>query len=123
MYQRSKIQEESLYYEHRKMTGELPIIGVNTFLAEDPDAAGTPAEVELIRSTESEKQQQIRNQQAWKKYHEQAASEALAKLEHCAAHGGNIFVELMETAGREFRTNESLALSCRWQLSAEHVGA
>ena len=98
MYQRSKIQEESLYYEHRKMTGELPIIGVNTFLAEDPDAAGTPAEVELIRSTESEKQQQIRNQQAWKKYHEQAASEALAKLEHCAAHGGNVFVELMETA-------------------------
>ncbi len=98
MYQRSKIQEESLYYEHRKMTGELPIIGVNTFLAEDPDVAGTPAEVELIRSTESEKQQQIRNQQAWKKYHEQAASEALAKLEHCAAHGGNVFVELMETA-------------------------
>ena len=98
MYQRSKIQEESLYYEHRKMTGELPIIGVNTFLAEDPDAAGTPAEVELIRSTEAEKQQQIQNQRAWTDYHRDAAAEALERLERCASEGQNIFFELMETA-------------------------
>ena len=83
MYQRSKIQEESLYYEHRKMTGELPIIGVNTFLADDPDAAGTPSEVELIRSTEAEKQQQIQNQQAWTEYHSEKAAEALERLERC----------------------------------------
>ncbi|MBM66654.1 MAG: methylmalonyl-CoA mutase [Myxococcales bacterium] len=98
MYQRSKIQEESLYYEHRKMTGDLPIIGVNTFLAEDPEAAGTPAEVELIRSTEAEKQQQIENQQAWTQYHGAEASAALERLERCAAQGENVFVELMETA-------------------------
>ena len=60
-YQRGKIQEESLYYEHKKHSGELPIIGVNTFINPNPDE--TAYEIELARSTEEEKETQIRNLQ------------------------------------------------------------
>jgi methylmalonyl-CoA mutase len=65
MYQRNKIQEESLYYEHQKHTGELPLIGVNTFLNKKGSPTITPNEV--IRSTTEEKQQQIENLQAFHK--------------------------------------------------------
>jgi methylmalonyl-CoA mutase len=95
MYQRGKIQEESLYYEHLKHSGELPIIGVNTFLNPHPKAYG--AELQLIRSTEEEKQQQIANLQAYHQLHAERSGLALKRLQQTAVTGGNIFAELMET--------------------------
>ena len=65
MYQRSKIQEESLHYEMKKHTGELPLVGVNTYLSNDGSPTIIPAEV--IRSTKEEKEQQIINNQAQQK--------------------------------------------------------
>ncbi|HSX64080.1 MAG TPA: methylmalonyl-CoA mutase family protein, partial [Pseudoxanthomonas sp.] len=64
MYQRGKIQEESLYYEHKKHDGSLPLVGVNTFLPKE-HAGEVATEIELIRSTEEEKAQQIANVQIW----------------------------------------------------------
>src|SRR5678809_954226 len=83
MYQRNKIQEESLYYEHQKHTGELPIIGVNTFL----NKKGSPTIIpnEVIRSTNEEKEQQIQNLQAFHKRNEQRSAEMLSKLKRVAA--------------------------------------
>ena len=95
MYQRNKIQEESLYYEHLKHTGELPLIGVNTFL----NKKGSPTIIpnEVIRSTTEEKEQQIANLQAFHKRNEKQSVEALKKLQQTAIHNGNLFAELMET--------------------------
>ena len=95
MYQRGKIQEESLYYEHQKHTGDLPIIGVNTFL----NKKGSPTELpgEVIRSTQEEKDQQIANLQSFRKRNEDKAAEALARLKKVAIENGNLFAELMET--------------------------
>ena len=95
MYQRNKIQEESLFYEHQKHTGELPIIGVNTFL----NKKGSPTELpgEVIRSTKEEKEQQISNLNAFWKRNKPAAAEALEKLKQVAILNGNLFEELMET--------------------------
>ncbi len=64
MYQRGKIQDESLYYEHKKHDGSLPLVGVNTFLPKE-HAGDIVTEIELIRSTEAEKTQQIENVRAW----------------------------------------------------------
>ncbi|BAU26432.1 methylmalonyl-CoA mutase [Aneurinibacillus soli] len=94
-YQRSKIQEESLYYETLKHNGDLPIIGVNTFL--NPNSTEEDYEIELARSTEEEKQQQITNLRAFQERHKDAASTALARLKEVAYSNGNIFAELMET--------------------------
>ncbi|MEX0685447.1 MAG: methylmalonyl-CoA mutase family protein [Balneolales bacterium] len=96
MYQRGKIQEESLYYETMKHNGELPIIGVNTFL---PDKKSSEDEkpVELIRSTDAEKKNQIQNLKAFCEINEPMASQALKKLQKVARENGNIFGELMET--------------------------
>lgn len=95
MYQRGKIQEESLYYETLKHTGEYPIIGVNTFLSSKGSPTVIPAEV--IRSTTEEKEQQIRNIQAlWGRSGDQG-HEMLKKLQQVAITNGNIFAELMET--------------------------
>ena len=96
MYQRGKIQEESLYYESQKHSGELPIVGVNTFKS-DLDGAEEEKEIELIRSTEEEKKQQIDNLDAFKKIHEETTSDALDKLKQTARENGNLFEELMET--------------------------
>ena len=95
MYQRNKIQEESLHYEHQKHTGELPIIGVNTFL----NKKGSPTEIpgEVIRSTQEEKEQQIANLKAFWKRNENKANEALMQLKKVAIENGNLFAELMET--------------------------
>ena len=96
MYQRGKIQEESLYYETRKHDGSLPLIGVNTFLA----PAGTVEEhklAELIRSTEEEKQMQVGGVRAFQRRNQAQAVAALQELQHVAAHGGNVFGELMRT--------------------------
>lgn len=94
MYQRSKIQEESLHYEALKHSGELPVIGVNTFLSEHEEEG---KELELIRSTEEEKQAQIQNLEAFKKRHAKEAPAALERLKEVARNGENIFAELMET--------------------------
>ncbi|HEY9897587.1 MAG TPA: methylmalonyl-CoA mutase family protein, partial [Pantanalinema sp.] len=95
MYQRGKIQEESLYYEHLKHSGEMPIIGVNTFLNPNPvDYGGS---IELIRSTEDEKKQQIANLHAFQARNAARSEEALGRLQEAATSGGNIFAELMET--------------------------
>ncbi|MEE2883749.1 MAG: fused isobutyryl-CoA mutase/GTPase IcmF [Planctomycetota bacterium] len=95
-YQRSKIQEESLLYEHRKHTGEIPIIGINTFLRSDRDF-GKPQEVELRRSTTEEKNQRIVDLQQFQQSHEDETEAALASLQKVALSGGNIFRELIDT--------------------------
>ncbi len=95
MYQRNKIQEESLHYEHQKHTGELPLIGVNTFLNKKGSPTVLPNEV--IRSTTEEKEQQIQNLQAFHQRNESAAVNKLNKLKNVAINNGNIFEELMET--------------------------
>ncbi|HEY3270013.1 MAG TPA: methylmalonyl-CoA mutase family protein, partial [Geothrix sp.] len=95
MYQRGKIQEESMHYEHLKHSGELPIVGVNTFLNPKPAALGTP---ELIRSTEAEKQQQIRNLEAFHARNADKAPAALARLKDVARTGGNLFGALLDAA-------------------------
>lgn len=94
-YQRGKIQDESMYYEMKKHTGELPIIGVNTFL--NPHASEDDYEIELARATEEEKEQQIHNLRQFQKEHETEAQAALKRLQETAVKGGNIFAELMET--------------------------
>lgn len=95
MYQRGKIQDESLYYESKKHNGELPIIGVNTFLGEESDEEKKP--VDLIRSTEEEKRQQIDNLEDFWKRNEQDAEAAISRLKEVARNNGNLFEELMET--------------------------
>jgi methylmalonyl-CoA mutase len=95
MYQRNKIQEESLYYESLKHSGELPIIGVNTFLNKKGSPTVLPGEV--IRSTTEEKEQQIQNLQAFWKRNESRSAEMLSRLKKVAINNGNIFEELMET--------------------------
>jgi len=95
MYQRGKIQEESLYYETLKHNGEFPIIGVNTFLSSKGSLTVVPSEV--IRSTTEEKEAQITNVQAvWARSGEKGEA-ALKRLQAVAVHGGNVFEELMET--------------------------
>ena len=96
MYQRSKIQEESLEYEHRKHSGDLPIIGVNTFL--NPAQSGEVVEVELIRATESEKHTQINDVEAFQERNKTKADAALGQLKRCAIDGGNVFDALMIAA-------------------------
>ncbi len=95
MYQRNKIQEESLYYEHQKHTGELPLIGVNTFLSKNGSPTILPQEV--IRSTTEEKEQQISNLKAFWKRNESRSKSELQKLKEVAVNNGNLFACLMET--------------------------
>jgi methylmalonyl-CoA mutase len=96
-YQRSKIQEESMRYEALKHTGDLPIIGVNTF--RDPEASEDQWSegLELARATESEKQSQLDRLAAFKQRNAEQAPGALEKLQQAALSGGNIFAELMHT--------------------------
>ncbi len=94
MYQRSKIQEESLYYETLKHTGEFPIVGVNTFLSSKGSPTVIPAEV--IRATETEKQYQIAMLDALHKAHEGKESDRLAAVQQAAISNKNMFDELME---------------------------
>jgi len=94
MYQRGKIQEESLYYETLKHTGEYPIIGVNTFLSSKGSPTVIPQEV--IRSTEEEKEAQIQTVQNLWKRNEGNGAVALKKLQQCSIRNENIFEQLME---------------------------
>jgi methylmalonyl-CoA mutase len=95
MYQRGKIQEESLHYETRKHDGSLPIVGVNTFLkggGEDEHAAAP-----LFRASAEEQSQQVESVKAFQRRHAAAAPVALRRLQQVAAAGGNVFAELLDT--------------------------
>ena len=94
MYQRSKIQEESLYYETLKHTGEFPIIGVNTFLSSKGSPTVLPKEV--IRATEEEKQYQIQMLAALHRTHGEAARTQIARVQEAAVNNRNMFEQLME---------------------------
>jgi methylmalonyl-CoA mutase len=95
MYQRGKIQEESMHYEMLKHTGEYPIIGVNTFLSSKGSPTVVPAEV--IRATEEEKQYQIDMLQLLHQRNAAQAPARLKQLQQVAVANGNLFAELMET--------------------------
>lgn len=94
MYQRGKIQEESLYYETLKDSGQYPIIGVNTFL---PEKQEEWKPIELSRASEAEKNDQISRLNDFKKRHEDKSAECLKRLRDVALTGGNIFEELLTT--------------------------
>lgn len=94
MYQRGKIQEESLYYEMLKHTGEFKIIGVNTFLSKDGSPTIVPDEV--IRATEEEKKDQINTLEGLKKANDEKATRLLRDLQKTAIENGNVFEQLME---------------------------
>jgi methylmalonyl-CoA mutase len=95
MYQRNKIQEESMVYEMQKHTGELPLIGVNTFLNKNGSPTITPTEV--IRSTNEEKEQQIQNLKAFQVSNKKDAAEKLYRLKQAEINHENLFAELIET--------------------------
>ncbi|MBR7777474.1 fused isobutyryl-CoA mutase/GTPase IcmF [Undibacterium rugosum] len=95
-YQRGKIQEESMHYEHLKHDGTLPIIGVNTF--RNPKAGETPQKIELARSTEEEKQSQLTRLAEFHQRHAAVAPQALAALQQAAIDNENVFARLMDAA-------------------------
>jgi len=95
MYQRGKIQEESLYYETLKHDGRLPIVGVNTFLS-DSDGSAEHQGAALIRSTEDEKQAQVAAVRAFQARNAEGSAQALRALQELAASGGNVFGALMD---------------------------
>ncbi|NMB66383.1 MAG: methylmalonyl-CoA mutase, partial [Spirochaetes bacterium] len=96
MYQRNKIQEESLYYENKKMTGELPIIGVNTFLSKN----GSPIQIpdEVVRATPEEKDTQLDSLEAFHAVWKQESTVALEKLKTAVKQHENVFETLMDVA-------------------------
>ncbi|MBE7410485.1 MAG: methylmalonyl-CoA mutase family protein [Leptospiraceae bacterium] len=94
MYQRGKIQDESIYYETLKHSGELKIIGVNSFLGKENTNEKT---MELIRSSEEEKKQQLLELNEFQNRNKNECEKAIQSLEKTALKGGNIFQELMET--------------------------
>ncbi len=99
-FQRNRIQDESMVYEHRKHSGEMPIVGVNTFI--NPDAASLSADdadsfdMEVTRSDEGEKRMVIDRNEEFKKKNAAKAEEGLAKLKQVARDGGNLFEVMME---------------------------
>ncbi len=95
MYQRGKIQEESLHYERLKHDGTLPLIGVNTFLPKEGEGEGT-GEIELMRSTDAEKDAQIASVRAFQEIGADRSPAALERLREVARVRGNVFAELME---------------------------
>jgi methylmalonyl-CoA mutase len=94
MYQRAKIQDESMFYEGQKLSGKLPIMGVNTFLS----SKGSPTIIpdEVIRATEEEKRQQLTTLENLHSANAKSATLALEKLKTAASTNANIFAELME---------------------------
>lgn len=96
-YQRGKIQEESMYYEMKKHSGELPIIGVNTYLNPNPPLEEDVDNMELARASKEEKELQINNLRDFQQRNEDKVEAALLKLKEAAMNGENIFAELMET--------------------------
>ena len=115
MYQRGKIQEESLYYEHKKHDGSLPLVGVNTFLPKE-HAGEVATEIELIRSTEEEKGQQITNVRGWQTNRNRLAPEGETSHAHVVedetvageVHDGHGLAYLQDTARRRGNVFEAL---------------
>ena len=98
-YQRSKIQEESMFYEHLKHSGELPIIGVNTFINPKTQAAGyIPEKIEMARASNSEKSEQLTNVRHFQKLHAPEAEKQLKNLKAAALGGENIFAALLKAS-------------------------
>ncbi len=95
-YQRGKIQEESMHYEHMKHDGSLPIVGVNTF--RNPKSGEVPQKIELARSTEEEKQSQLKRLDEFHQKHAKQAAAALADLQSAAIANDNVFAQLMSAA-------------------------
>jgi methylmalonyl-CoA mutase len=96
-YQRGRIQDESMVYEHRKHDGTLPIIGVNTFRSPSADD-GTPDHVELARATEDEKRAQLDRVDEFRASHTDEAEAAITRLKEAATNGDNVFAVLMDAA-------------------------
>ncbi|WP_080872325.1 fused isobutyryl-CoA mutase/GTPase IcmF [Oceanobacillus timonensis] len=96
-YQRGKIQEESLYYEGKKHSGALPIVGVNTYLNPNPPSEEDIDSMELARATEEEKMHQIKELRRFQSEHQDHVEDALKRLKQTAVTDGNIFVELLHT--------------------------
>jgi methylmalonyl-CoA mutase len=96
-YQRSKIQDESMYYEHLKHSGELPIIGVNTFLNTNANDKQTLSNLELARATDGEKKSQLKRRNDFVKKNQDKSPEALERLKQTALARENIFAEMMNT--------------------------
>jgi methylmalonyl-CoA mutase len=93
-YQRGKIQDESLHYEHQKHTGEYPIVGVNTF--RNPHGDPTPQTLELARSTEEEKNSQLERLHEFHKRHAHEAPAMLERLKQAVIANENVFAVLMD---------------------------
>src|SRR5204863_7901692 len=93
-YQRGKIQEESLYYEHRKHDGSYPIVGVNTF--RNPHGDSVPQKLELIRSTQDEKQSQLKRLREFQKQNEKEAPAMLERLRQAVIRDENVFAVLID---------------------------
>jgi methylmalonyl-CoA mutase len=93
-YQRGKIQEESLHYEHQKHDGSYPIVGVNTF--RNPHGDSMPQKLELIRSTEEEKQGQLKRLREFHKRHAKHAPAMLERLRQAVVKNENVFAVLMD---------------------------
>jgi methylmalonyl-CoA mutase len=97
-YQRGKIQEESLYYETLKHSGELPIIGVNTYLNPRQDEISQNLNIELARASYEEKDARLKAIKQWQESHSKDAAQAIEKLKQVALANGNVFEELLSTA-------------------------
>jgi methylmalonyl-CoA mutase len=95
-YQRGKIQEESLFYEHQKHDGSYPIVGVNTFRNPHADTM-PPQKIELARSSDEEKQSQLKRLAEFHARNAKAAPAALERLKRVVIENGNVFAELMKT--------------------------
>jgi methylmalonyl-CoA mutase len=95
-YQRGRIQDESMLYEHRKHDGTLPNVGVNTFRASEDAAGSSAATTELSRATEEEKRSQLDRLAEFQGRHRVEADDALRRLRSVAASGGNTFAILMD---------------------------
>jgi methylmalonyl-CoA mutase len=95
-YQRGKIQDESMYYEHLKHSGEFPIVGVNTFEDPDADYEEMTSHLELSRATNSQKDEQLKRLDSFKNRHGDESKMALDALKQTALDGGNLFAQLME---------------------------
>jgi methylmalonyl-CoA mutase len=93
-YQRGKIQEESLFYERQKHDGSYPIIGVNTFL--NPHSGAAPETIELARSTDAEKQSQLKRLKSFQHSNAERAPQLLERLRRTVIEDGNTFEMLME---------------------------
>jgi isobutyryl-CoA mutase len=93
-YQRGKIQEDSMLYEHRKHDGSYPIIGVNTF--RNPHGDSVPQKLELIRSSEKEKQSQLRRLAEFRERHTAESGPMLKRLQQAVINDENVFAVLMD---------------------------